>query len=106
MGLSASKRKQVEKLLGEGKSQRAIQRETGVSRVSIAKIEHSLLFPEKADPPPPPPRRKKDDPLVYICCKSCKRKVLEHTACIYCIATKKQLESYDTYMNALLTPGG
>lgn len=106
MALSKKKKDHVAKLLKEGKlSKRAIHRETGVSRITIDKIEQKLLYPEK-EPEPPKPKLDRDAPATFINCKSCGHRNLENTPCLRCHIYKQQINDYNTYMGALLSPGG
>ena len=102
MALSSSTRKEVIRLLQEGKlSKRAIHRQTGVSRVTINKIEHSILFPEKKKAPPPP----KPQVDTWIACPDCGKKLLMGTPCLTCSLTRTKVVERD-WLDQLLFPGG
>ena len=107
MALTEKKKKQVEKLLKEGKlSKRAIHRETGVSRITIDKMEKRLLYPEKEQASPPPKAKlDREAPAKMTSCNFCKRKLLENTPCLFCHIYRKQIEDYNTFIENLLTPG-
>lgn len=102
MGLPKATKEEVIRLLKEGKlSKRAIHRQTKVSRVTIDKIEHSLLFPEKRKAPPPP-KPLKD---TWIDCPDCGKKLLMGTPCLTCSLQPKPPEERD-WLDQLLFPGG
>ena len=106
MALPVSTKNKVSTLLKEGKlSKRAIHRKTGVSRVTIDKIEHSLLFPEKKPSPPPKPIVRPEK-AVFVLCPTCKRKLMQGTNCLTCHIQKKQLSEFDSFFTNLLQPGG
>jgi hypothetical protein len=98
MGLSPGKTKKIEKLLREGSlSKRAISRQEKVSRITIDRIEKRILFPSEI---PIPTSRSQE----YIRCKTCGGKILASVPCIVCQLQRSQIESYDNYMESLLSP--
>jgi len=102
MPLAKKKRQEIVKLLQEGKlSKRAIHRKTGVTRTTIDRIEHELLYPEKKLPPPPP-KPEKDAPVIYVECSGCHKQVIKNTPCMVCFVRKKQIHDYNEFMKGLV----
>ena len=105
MALSKKVKEEVVVLLQEGKlSKRAIHRKTGVSRVTIDKIEHSLLFPPKKITPPPKsiPRSKN---IEFTECPDCGKRLVVNTPCLTCSLNKAPVVERD-WLDQLLFPGG
>lgn len=103
MALSKAVKGEVIRLLQEGKlSKRAIHRQTGVSRVTIDKLEHTILFPQEKKKPPSPPKFTKTE---IIECPKCGKRLIADTPCLTCSLSKQPLPEKD-WFEQLLTPGG
>lgn len=103
MALPGKTKEEVIRLLTEGKlSKRAIHRQTGVSRVTIDKIENNLLFPPKRREIPKTLPRSKT--IEMIDCPSCGKRMVKDTPCITCSLVKKPPIERD-WLDELLSPG-
>lgn len=107
MALPPKQRERIKALIQAGKlSKRAISRQEKVTRTTIDKIEKELLYPKPEKPKLPPPRlMPRKDKVVWVLCPKCRRKLIEHSTCLYCHTQKRQLVEYDSYMSSLLQEG-
>lgn len=107
MALSPATKEEIIRLLQEGKlSKRAIHRKMKVSRVTIDKIENSLLFPQKKKKAPPPiPKR--TETIVITSCSQCGARLVKDTPCLQCSINKpkKPTPKLD-WLDELLSLGG
>lgn len=112
MALPQAKKEQIIALLKEGKhSKREISRKTGVSRVTVDKIERKALFPEEDGPQIKIVHFNQGDGHVanenkpiYLRCSGCGGLQQEGVPCLVCKLRKQQMLEYDCYMEDLLTP--
>jgi len=105
MALAKTTKEEIVKLLKEGKlSKRAIHRQTGVSRVTIDKIENSILFPEKR--PPTPLKKEWPSKVEFSQCSQCGAKLIRGTPCIHCHLKRDAPLPEKDWLDRLLTPGG
>lgn len=103
----------IETYLNEGKlSKREISRRLGVSRVTIDRIEKRLLFPEEEKVPQirivhfnaGDDKLSDENRPEYARCSGCGGMQQKDVPCLVCQVRKFQTQSYDCYMEDLLTP--
>lgn len=111
--LAPEKVEEIESLLKGGKSERAVSRITKVSRISVNRINRRLKgLPDKVKTPQirithgderdgnnSSPNRPK-----YARCPGCGGMQQEDVPCLVCSTRKANRDSYDCYMEELLTP--
>jgi hypothetical protein len=111
--LAPAKVEEIEGLLRQGRSERAVSKQTGVSRISVNRINRRLKgLPDKVKAPQirithgderdgnnSSPNRPQ-----YVRCPGCGGMQQADVPCLVCSTRKANRDSYDCYMEELLTP--